>query len=202
MDMVSKRVPPPYYRTASPLLSPHRTRSGPAIGRHPTAFVAYLHESDRHKADVLHFATFLRSCGVDAQLDRWFTGRRQDWYAWAAQLITRADFVIVMASPSCRTVGDGQAPAHLNLGGQSEMCLLRELLQRDRATWTQRLLPVVLPGHSWHEIPLFLQPLTADHYPVTDLTPRGAESLLRTITVQRAHLRPPLGPLIAFPVQA
>ncbi|WP_103352491.1 SEFIR domain-containing protein [Amycolatopsis sp. CA-128772] len=197
MDIVSQEVPP-----ASSGLRPHSSRSASLdVDRRPTAFVAYLHESERHKTDVLRFAAFLRSCGVDAQLDRWFTGRRQDWYAWAARSIAAADFVLVVASPSSPTVGDGQAPAHRNLGGQSEMCLLRELLQQDRATWTRRLLPVVLPGHSWREIPLFLQPSTADHYVVTDLTPAGAESLLRTVTGQETHLRPPLGPLITFPAR-
>jgi hypothetical protein len=61
------------------------------------------------------------------------------------------------------------------------MRLLRELYHSDPGTWTRRILPVVLPGRSVGEIPLFLQPRTADHYMVTSFTPEGAGDLLRTL---------------------
>ncbi|EOD57199.1 SEFIR domain-containing protein [Amycolatopsis vancoresmycina] len=165
----------------------------------PVVFVAYLHESAHHKDAVMRFAAFLRACGIDARLDRWSTGGRQDWYRWALDLIPRAAFVVVIASPRCRTVGDGQGPPLDNMGGQAEMALLRELLQRDRPNWTRKLLPVVLPGSTWADIPLFLQGRTADHYQVDDLTPAAAEDLLRVITGQPPYPAPPLGPLIALP---
>ncbi|WP_158263090.1 toll/interleukin-1 receptor domain-containing protein [Amycolatopsis sp. CA-128772] len=165
----------------------------------PTVFVAYLHESEDHRELVMRFAAFLRTCGIDARLDRWSFGGRQDWYRWALDLIPRSDYVVVVASPRCRTVGDGQGPPWDNMGGQAEMALLRELLQRDRATWTRKLLPVLLPGGTWEDIPLFLQGRTADHYRVDALTPEAAEDLLRVLTGQPPYPSPPLGPLITLP---
>lgn len=151
----------------------------------PLVFISYIHDSDEHKAAVLRLATFLRAQGIDVELDQFRLGPRQDWYRWALGRIPRSDFVIVVASPLCRSVGDGQMPDDMNLGGQSEMTILRELLQQDRPKWTGKLLPVVLPGGDWREIPLFLQPRTADHYQIDDFSKAGAGALLDVLTGPR-----------------
>ncbi|MBO3748456.1 TIR domain-containing protein [Streptosporangiaceae bacterium NEAU-GS5] len=156
----------------------------------PRAFVSYAHESEDHRADVLAFCEFLASGGVDVRLDRWHLEARRDWQLWATRQILDADFVIVVASEQCRAVGDGARATDANLGLRSEMRLLRELYHADPETWTRRVLPVVLPGHAVTEIPLFLQPRTADHFMVTSLTPAGADDLLR-ILFGRPSLRPP-----------
>jgi hypothetical protein len=154
-------------------------------GRAPSVFISYLHDNDEHKDNVLRLAAFLRNQGINAQLDRWFVSERRDWYRWALSQVQQADFVIVVASPLCRAIGDGQACGRSHLGGQSEMALLRELLHSDRETWTRKLLPVVLPGHTANEIPLFLQGHTADHYRIADFSEAGAEGLLRVLTARR-----------------
>jgi hypothetical protein len=59
-----------------------------------------------------------------------------------------------------------------------------------------KLLPVVLPGRSVDEIPVFLQPQTADHYLITEWSKAGAEDLLRTITGQPSYIRPPMNPQV------
>jgi hypothetical protein len=103
-----------------------------------------------------------------------------------------ADYVLVVASPSCRAAGDGIVGSRTNPGMQSEMSVLRDLVAGDRETWLPKTLPVVLPGRSTTEIPLFLQPNIADRYKVDGFTITGAEGLLRTITGQPAHRRPQL----------
>jgi hypothetical protein len=168
-------------------------------GRAPRVFVSYTHDSDDHKALVLEFATFLRAHGVDAELDQWFTNRRRDWYAWMLDLARQTDFIVIVASPVYRRVGDGDTASHANRGAQSEASLLRELLHSDREAWVRKLLPVVLPGYSPDHIPLFLQPYTADHYLVTEFTEAGAVELLRVLTGQPEQLRPPLGRPPALP---
>ncbi|EWC64094.1 hypothetical protein UO65_0621 [Actinokineospora spheciospongiae] len=114
-------------------------------------------------------------------IDHLYDSTRQDWYVWAHEQITTADFTLIIASPACCVVGDGQMPAKLHRGLQSEMGILRELLHTDRAQWTKRLLPVVLPGGTPDEIPLFLQPRTVDHYPVHAFTKAGAADLLAAL---------------------
>lgn len=97
---------------------------------------------------------------------------------WAIQQVKRADFILVVASKRCRIVGDGENAPGDNKGLASEMALLRELCNSDSENITKRVLPVVLPGHSPDEIPLFLQPWTKDHYEVPSLTPDGLQELL------------------------
>jgi len=168
-----------------------RTGSPPSAARHqPRVFVSYTHDDSRHKELVRAFSELLvEDCGLDVHMDRWYEGQRRDWYEWAIDQITRAEFVLVIASPMCRLVGDGKVPGG-NCGMQSEISLIRECLHSDRPTWVGKLLPVVLPGRSAAEIPLFLQPQAADHYLLTELTVAGAEGLLRTITGQPPFVRP------------
>jgi hypothetical protein len=158
----------------------------------PKVFVSYVHESERHQADVLALATFLRGQGVDAVLDRWSAASRHDWYAWAINEMTEAAFVIVVASPTYRAVGDGGGPSDLHRGVQSEATLLRDLVYGDRLVWTPKVLPVLLPGHGLAEIPRFLSPHTTSRYQVTEYTTAGAEELLRVIHGRPGHVAPPI----------
>jgi hypothetical protein len=158
----------------------------------PRVFVSYAHESERHRNDVLAFATFLRSQGVDAVLDVWSADARHDWYAWALAEMTTAAHVIVVASPAYRAVGDGSGPADLHRGVQSEATLLRDLVYGDRSTWTAKVLPVLLPGHGLEEIPRFLSPHTTSRFTVAAYTVTGAEELLRVIHRSPGHVPPPV----------
>lgn len=173
--------------------------TGPAGTKTPRVFISYAHDDQRHVDAVLAFGEFLLQSGIDAHMDRWDLDFRRDWYQWATEQITTADFVVVMASPMCRMVGNGEIENTQRRGLQSEMSLLRELLHADRATWLRRLLPVVLPGGTVSDIPLFLQPQTADHYLVADFTVPGAEDLLRVITGQTPYLRPAIGARVNLP---
>jgi SEFIR domain len=144
----------------------------------PSVFVSYAHDSAEHKADVLALCSLLAAAGIAPVLDQVCLTYRQDWYLWAIRQIRAADFILVIASERCRIVGDGANAPGENLGLTSEMGLLRELSHSDSETWTRRVLPVVLPGHSPDEIPLFLQPWTKDHYIVPSLTADGLGELL------------------------
>lgn len=159
----------------------------------PKVFVSYAHDDTAHKCQVLDFATFLRQHGVEAVLDTWAADVRQDWYAWAIKEMTEADYVIVVASPRYRELGDGMGPAELHKGIQSEAALLREHVYADRTRWLPKVLPVLLPGHDLSEIPLFLQPSTASRYHVRSCTPEGAEELLRVI-LRHPVVAPPVSP--------
>jgi hypothetical protein len=159
-------------------------------GRRPSVFVCYTHDSVEHKQQVLEFCTFLESMGIEVCLDQNQPPRRQNWYRWALERIPNADFVLTIASPDLREVADGRIVAERNRGAQSEIAVLMELVQRDRPMWTERILPVVLPGRAIDEIPLFLQPLTADHYVVESFTEEGAASLLEALDCERPQPSP------------
>jgi hypothetical protein len=147
----------------------------------PRVFVAYAHDSEGHRAAVLDLCELLVGCGVDVRVDRWAVGQRRDWHLWATTEILAADFVVVVASPLCRDAGNGTLRGDRHRGIQSELRLLRELQHDDPETWTRKVLPVLLPGRAVRDIPVFLQPWTADHFPVTALTADGAGELLRVV---------------------
>ncbi|WP_330855241.1 SEFIR domain-containing protein [Lentzea sp.] len=156
-------------------------------------FVAYTHDSQRHKDQVLALATLLTQHGVRTELDQWAENRPQDWYAWAHEHITGSDYTIIVASPQCKIAGDGRAAPAENRGAQSEMSVIRDLLQGDRAKWRPKLLAVVLPGGAVAEIPDVLQPNGVDHYEVDELSREGVDGLLRVIFNRPRVLRPALG---------
>jgi SEFIR domain-containing protein len=148
----------------------------------PQVFVSYAHDSQPHELSVRRLCELLAESGIDVRVDCWAVGERRDWQVWMTTQILEADFVIIIASPACLRVGDGEVTPAAHLGLRSEMRTLRELYHRDPDTWTKKMLPVVLPGRSVDEIPLFLQPYTADHFIVPSITPAGAKDLLRVIT--------------------
>ena len=165
----------------------------------PRVFVSYTHDNDAHVEAVLRLCRLLRGAGgVDVRVDRWGLDERRDWYLWAGTQLTEVDYVLVVASPLCKRVGEGHSDGQVNRGMQSEMSMLRELLHSDRDTWRRKILPVVLPGRNPDEIPLFLQPQTCDHYIVEDLTLIGTEDLLRVITRQPPHLPPSINPNVVL----
>jgi SEFIR domain len=168
----------------------------------PLVFVSYVHGTDMHKQQVLEFARFLRTQGVEPVLDRWTTVARKDWYPWIVAEIQRADFVLAIASGPYREVFDGTAPPTQYRGTQAEAALLRELLHDDRGTWLPKILPVVMPGRSKDEIPLVLQPNSADRYELSAFTTDGAEELLRVFFGKPKHVPPPLEPPPALPPRA
>jgi SEFIR domain len=190
-------------RPAAPAVSadraPGQDGESAIVSGPPRVFISYAHDDEWHKEAVRGFAELLARSGFDVQLDRWDLEERRDWYLWAIRQLRLADFVLPVASPMCRQVGDGEVPDTANRGMQSELALLREYLHRDRSIWQRKILPVVLPGGSVSDLPQFLQPQTADHYQITELTVDGAEDLLRVLTGQPPYVRPPVGPPVVLP---
>lgn len=161
------------------------------VSRAPRVFISYAHDDSAHMDDVLAFANFLvREEGIDVVLDRWGQEISRDWSLWAIQSLREADFVLVIASPMCREVGEGRVDDTRHRGLQSEMGLIREAMHKERSASWQKYLPVVLPGGRLDDLPAFMQPTTFHHFIVTSFTRAGAENLLRTLTRQPAHVRP------------
>ncbi|MGW7537165.1 SEFIR domain-containing protein [Amycolatopsis sp. NPDC054798] len=169
--------------------------SPPGAGRRPEGtsgiprvFVCYAHDDHEHVECTRDFARFLVDLSLDVHMDFWDLGERKDWSLWALREITAADFVLVVASPMCKAVGDGTVDGPHHRGMQSELALLRELVHSDRLTWTPKVLPVVLPGGSAENIPAFLQPSTADHYVLPAFTLYAVRELLGAMGYRPARL--------------
>jgi hypothetical protein len=152
----------------------------------PRVFVSYAHESDAHKRAVAELCSFLINQGMDVRFDQQDRNTRRIWEEWITREILRADYVLVIASPAYRDAADGNLPDELNRGVRWEFLRLTDLLFRFKEEWTKKILPVVLPGRSEHEIPLTFLPGIADHYRVDSLDPVGAKRLLRVLQPDRS----------------
>jgi hypothetical protein len=168
----------------------------------PRVFISYAYDTERHKQQVHDFAWFLRAeGGIDVRFDLWDSNLRRDWSAWIMEQVREADFVLVVASPAYKRRAEGSVDPAEGRGVQFETALLRDLLTQDRGAWVHKVLPVVLPGRSVEEIPIFLQPHAASRYVVASLTLDGVDELYRIITGQPRHCRPVLGQLVIRPPQ-
>jgi TIR domain len=76
-------------------------------------FISYAHDPDvpGHAEAVRDLWVWLRSCGIDARLDRVAAGRRQDWALWMADQIRAADHILIIASPAYKVRAEGRVGA-------------------------------------------------------------------------------------------
>ncbi|MFE2040860.1 toll/interleukin-1 receptor domain-containing protein [Streptomyces sp. NPDC059477] len=162
---------------------------------HPSVFICYAHDSPLHKESARQFGNLLVRNGIDVHMDQWDAAGRKDWAVWALRLINAVDFVVVLASPICRKVFDGQSEGSDNPGIRSESKVIKEKLHVLYDEWMAKVLPVVLPHELVDNIPEALQPWTADHYDIKQMNREGIDELLRAMTRVPRHTRPPLGEL-------
>ena len=160
--------------------------------------ISYAHDDAGHEGRVWEFWAFLRGCGVDARLDL-AVADRVDWTHWMTREVQDAERVLVIASPAYKRRAEGEAGPGEGRGVQWEARLIRDLFYADQPTGLRRFLPVVLPGCSQADIPVWLSPASASYYRVDEFTVAGAEDLLRVLTGQPGVLEPPLGLVPVLP---
>ncbi|MFK0025350.1 SEFIR domain-containing protein [Streptomyces sp. NPDC090798] len=164
-----------------------------------SAFISYAHDHQEHVDQVRAFWKFLRSCGIDGQLDLPAGERRQDWALWMLRGIRDSRHVLVVASPEYKRRAEGDAPAGEGMGVRWEALLLRNLVYEDPVAALDRIIPVVLPGGSPADLPVWLGGRSHAHYPVEEFTVAGGEKLLRLLTDQPYETVPPLGRVPRLP---
>jgi hypothetical protein len=160
----------------------------------PRVFISYAHDNTEHEERVRAFWLFLRANSIDAKLDLPGSEERRDWAQWMSQQVRRADRILVIASPQYKLRAEGDAEPDQGRGVQWESMQIRDRLLADQRAGLRLVLPVVLPGCSVDDIPVWLAPVAATHYLVRDYTVAGAETLLRALTGQPGEVEPELGP--------
>ncbi len=155
----------------------------PDAAASPRVFITYSHDDERHKNLVREFATFLRDeAGVDVHLDQWADDGRRDWSLWAIEQLAEADFVLVVASPDYKRRAEGAEVPEQGRGAQFEAAMIRDNITKDLPRATRRFLPVVLPGRSVDEIPVFLNAHSTTRYEIPEFTVAGVADLLIAFT--------------------
>lgn len=158
-------------------------------------FISYAREDGEpeHEAAVRRLWAFLRDNGVDARLDVSAGGERQDWPLWMLNEVRSARFVLIIGSPAYRRRGDGEASPAEGRGVQWEAALIREEVYADRTAALRRFVPVILPGRSVADLPMWLGPISTSHFDLTKFPAGDTERLLRLLTDQPYERDPPLG---------
>ena len=132
-------------------------------------FISYAHDDDTHVSLVRRFRDLLREqAGIDARSDLSAAERPQDWPRWRQEQIEDSDFIVVIASPAYKLRADDKAATDDGRGVRWEVRLIRELSYADHEAALAKVVPVVLPGRSPAEIPLWLGPTTRTYYVVSD----------------------------------
>jgi len=162
-------------------------------------FISYAHDDAAHEELVRQFWLFLRQNGIDARVDLPASERRQDWAQWMTQQVRDADRVLIVASPQYRRRAEGDAGPDEGRGVQWEARLIRDRFYADQEIGLQSIVPVILPGCSVDDIPLWLSPAATTHYRVSAYSVKGADKLLRLLTVQPLESVPPLGTVPVLP---
>jgi tetratricopeptide (TPR) repeat protein len=156
-------------------------------------FISYAHDDAAHESRVRQFWLFLREQGIDARADLLVAKRRQDWAQWMTRQIRDADYVLVIASPEYKRRAEGDAGPGEGRGVQWEAGLIQERIYVGQQAGLRRVLPVVLPGCSVGDLPLWLRPASTTWFGVSEFTVPGAERLLRLLTGQPGEPDQPLG---------
>jgi TIR domain len=177
-------------------------RAGDFVNDPVSVFVSYAHDDGAHVERVREFWWFLRSNGVDAQLDLPAAEQRQDWGEWMTRQVRDAERVLVVASPEYKRRAEGDAGPDEGRGVQWEARLIRGRFYADQKRGLQAVVPVVLPGGSAGDVPLWLAPTSTTCYTVSEFTVAGAEALLRLLTSQPGETVPPIGPVPVLPPHA
>ena len=159
----------------------------------PKAFISYSHEGEEidglWMARVRSFANLLIKHGVDVSFDQHDGHMNKDWNLWGPQLITTCDTVICLASPGF--------PKKWDAGRGSGLAAEARAIRLGYEEGQISLLFVVLPGQDASGLPSSMGSVHREI--VKDITDEGIEMVLRELTNQHLHPKPPVGPVTRLP---
>lgn len=172
----------------------------------PTAFVSWAHagygwssdQRDAWKSTVLEFTDLLRHHGVRAEVDLYHQhDQAVDWTRFGAKMVGAADFVIVAVSQAWIRRFSGFEVPTVGAGAAREADALLSLYHRNRDEFQRKVKLVYLPGADTDEVPDTLHGVP--RFPVSELTVKGAEDLLRTLHGQPLYRPPAVGSRPSLP---
>ncbi len=157
-------------------------------------FVSYSDDSAAHAKRVLELAQWLRSHGVDAQIDQFEESPEEGWPRWVHRQIREAEFVLVVATPGYLRRCEGDEPrtnasdSAVKFGSHLTLQELHEAGGRNR-----KFVPLLFDEDAIVEsVPLPLRGATCYRLPAQ------RDDLYRRLTGQPKFQRVPLGVLKTF----
>jgi hypothetical protein len=160
----------------------------------PRVAISYAHGFP--DADVIAFSNRLRSDGVDCEIDAYDDAPMHGWGRWMIEMMTKRTVLVVASEKYYRRYRLEDDPG-VGLGATFESGLLVQRALEAQGSNTN-VIPVLLKSSDEQYIPEFLRDVT--RYDLSK--PDGYERLLRRLTDQPAHPRPPVGPVRELPPRA
>ncbi|MEG1313941.1 MAG: toll/interleukin-1 receptor domain-containing protein, partial [Bacilli bacterium] len=155
----------------------------------PKVFISYAHAGKQLADDVLGFSNYLRSRGIDAEIDQYEEAPPQGWPLWMASQVDQADFVLVLATETYyeRSKDFAENPNN-GLGSKWETL---HILQKvyENAFNNTKYIPICLDKENKEYILDSLKPYT--YYDVNDADSK--EKLVNRLLGNKTHIRPKLG---------
>ena len=151
----------------------------------PRVFVSYSHDSAEHKEWVLHFATTLRSRGVDAVLDQWDMQPGADLAHFMETELARCDYTLMICTD------DYVQKANSGAGGVGfeKMIVTAQYLQKidDRT-----IIPIIRQNNT-KNVPTFLRTKLYIDFSNDEEIEYAFDELLRTLLNEPLFQKPEIG---------
>ncbi len=140
-------------------------------------FISYSHDSPRHSSRVLELANRLRREGVEAWIDQFDPHPAEGWQRWMQKQIERADFILMVCTPTYCHRFEGKEPSGRGRGVSWEGQLLNQLIY-EASGRNDRVIPVTFDAED--EAAILLAMRSYARYTLPD----GYEQLYRRLTNQ------------------
>jgi hypothetical protein len=159
-------------------------------------FISYAHESTELAKTVLDLSDYLRSKGVDAEIDQYEESPPEGWPKWMMRQIQEAEYVLLICSKLFHERANDFSGKKEGLGVKWETSLILQQLYAANTNNT-KFIPVIATQHSVNFIPLPLQPYT--YYDISDADKK--QQLLNRLLGISTSKRPALGePSVSEPL--
>ncbi|WP_404385032.1 toll/interleukin-1 receptor domain-containing protein [Knoellia locipacati] len=174
-----------------------------------TVFVSWAHadegwsqgQADEWASQVAALVGNLRNSGIEADVDLYHMHDADiDWTRFGPNAIEASDHVLVVMSEGWAQRWSGKNHPKVGAGAAAEADTLHGLFNRDQTEWQRRIKIVLLPGVSGALIPAQLE--RVNRFYVEPDNPDSFEDLVRTLTGQPLHAKPPLGTVPVLPSAA
>jgi hypothetical protein len=151
-------------------------------------FISYAHESETLSDQVLNYSNYLRSQGIDAEIDQYEESPPEGWPKWMMRQVQEADFVLIVCTELFFNRANDFSGNDDGLGVKWETSLILQQLY-SMNTNNSKFIPVIFDKANTKHIPLPLQPYT--YYLVSDSnSKKQLTDRLKGISTSK---RPPLG---------
>jgi hypothetical protein len=157
-------------------------------------FISYSHDSDSFCDQVLELSDYLRSQGVDCNIDQYEESPPEGWPKWIEKQIREAEYVLVVCSEPYLQKASLQTAPSVGLGVKWETSLIENLLYEEGCV-SNKFIPIVFSVEDEKHILTPLKGFTFYNLKY----PLKKQDLVNRLLGIKKHKKPPLGKRPSLP---